>query len=193
MHLVQYLQHHWPFLTETDLRAFTKITRLVSLKRGQVFLHQGEVCHTSAFVESGLLRHYSVDADGNQRVLQFSLPNSFASNCESFLLQAPSAYCIEAVQATRLNVFRNADLNQLCTRHPVFDKVGRDVSNGILGEHKKHLMLLATFPAQLRWTELERAYPEYLKSLSVKQLAQFVGLSRETVSRLRAKRLLQVA
>jgi CRP/FNR family transcriptional regulator, anaerobic regulatory protein len=174
-------------LTEEEWTAFSRILTIKNLNRKEYFLKEGQICKSSAFISKGLFRIYSIDALGNEKIIQFNPENSFLSDCESYLSNKASDYNIEAIERSTLIVFNNADLEKLCKMFPVFDKISRQVTYEILSYYKEHLKLVMTKTPKERYDYLLANKAELVQKVSVTHLSQFLGLARETVSRLRKK------
>jgi CRP-like cAMP-binding protein len=173
-------------LTEEEWTFFLSITQTKTLEKGDFFLEQGKICQSSAFILDGTIRHFMYDTSGNERIIQFSQKLDFVSDCDSYLAQKPTLYTIQAITKADIIVFKNMDLQNMSSRFPVFDKIGREVTHKILANYREHLALLMSSPEE-RYTFMLDNKPELLQKISVTHLAQFLGLTRETVSRLRGK------
>lgn len=158
-----------------------------SLKKGSFFLQKGEVCQHSAFVEKGNLRHFMIDTSGKQKILQFSMQNEFVSDCESYMNQQPAYYSIQAIEDTTIILFNNSQLKNLSEQYPVLGQVNNQIIHQILSKYKEHIMILMNLSPHEKYQYLLDNKPEFILRISVTYLSQFLGLSRETVSRLRAK------
>jgi CRP-like cAMP-binding protein len=174
-------------LTDQEWDTFLAITKTQHLDKGEYFLTNNKICQYSAFVISGVLRHFLIDTKGNEKITQFSLPGEFVSDCESFIHQKPSDYNIQAIENCELVVFKNASLQDLSSENPKFDKIGRQVTHQILSNYKEHVMLLLNYSPQEKYQYILDNKPELVANISVTHLAQFLGLTRETLSRLRGR------
>lgn len=174
-------------LTEQEWRAFTRILNSQTIHKKQLFLQAGRVCYSSAFVVNGIFKLYTIDTQGNEKIIQFNFENTFLSDCESYINKKPSDYSIEALENSELIVYKNADLEKLCAQFPVFEKIGRQITHEIISDHKEHLKILMTMTPQERYEYLLANRPHLIQRVSVTHLSQFLGLTRETVSRLRSK------
>ncbi len=174
-------------LTEQEWSLFLAITQSKRLNKGAYFLTNDKICQYSAYVEKGILRHFFIDAKGNEKITQFSMAGEFVSNCESYIQQKPSAYNIQAISTCEIVVFKNADLQELSGSNPTFDKIGKRITTQILSDYKEHLMLLLHYSPEEKYKYILDNKPQWVLYISVTHLSQFLGLTRETVSRLRSK------
>ena len=186
--ITKYLKKLAPRIGEKELAAFLECTYPITLKPKIAFLQQGAIYYSSALVVSGVLRCFVTDNNGNDKIIQFVSENNFVSNCESYLYQTPSQYTIEAVKQTELVVIKNNDLSLLGQQWSNLAAIGKEVTLNIVTEYKNHLILMLTGSAEEKYTHLTKHKSDLIKSVPIKYLAQFLGVSRETISRLRARR-----
>jgi CRP-like cAMP-binding protein len=173
-------------ITDEEWSSFSSILSPTLLNKKECFLKAGEYCKTSAFVSSGLFKLYTTDAEGREKIFQFNIENTFLSDCDSYLNKMPSLYTIEALEKSEIIVFKNIDLEKICAAFPVFDKIGRHITHEILSYYKEHIQLLMTHSPQERYEYLMTKRPYLIQRVSVTHLAQYLGLTRETVSRLKS-------
>lgn len=174
-------------LSSDEWTAFSKILTIKNLNKKEFFLQEGQICKFSAFISQGLFKVYTIDTRGTEKIIQFNAKSSFLSDCESYLGNKPSDYNIEAIENSTLVIFQNKDLENLCKRFPVFDKIGRQVTHEILSYYKEHIKLVMTKTPQERYDYLLSNNADLIQRVSITHLSQFLGLTRETVSRLRGK------
>ncbi|KOY86256.1 hypothetical protein AD998_08955 [bacterium 336/3] len=174
-------------LTDQEWDDFWAITQIKQLKKGDYFLTNDKVCQHSAYVQKGILRHFLIDTKGNEKITQFSMKGEFVSDCESYIHQKSSAYNIQAIEPCELIIFKNASLQELSNTNPTFEKIGRQVTHQILSNYKEHLMLLLNYNPEEKYQYILKNKPEFILNISVTHLSQFLGLTRETLSRLRRK------
>jgi CRP-like cAMP-binding protein len=174
-------------LTDKEWDSFVAITKIKQLEKGEYFLTSDKICQYSAFVLSGTLRHFLIDTKGNEKITQFSMKGEFVSDCESYIHQKASDCNIQAIEKCELVVFKNSALQELSHENSKFDKIGRQVTNQILSTYKEHLMLLLNYTPEEKYKYILDNKPELISNVSVTHLSQFLGLTRETLSRLRGR------
>src|ERR1700737_4960949 len=126
LRFAQYLKDN---LGLTSLQLEQLIPKLHSkvFPKGSILLRPGETHSHAYFVETGLLRSYSIDDTGKQHVIQFAPENWFISDRGSLYFSAPSKLIIEAIEETTVIVI---------------DHHYTDYVSGLPGSHKKIEMLL---------------------------------------------------
>jgi len=143
--------------------------------------------NTLPLLKKGIFRHYMIDTLGKQKILKFSLKNEFVSDCESFMYQKPALYSIQAIEDAKIILFKNSQLKKLSEQYPVLARINNQIVQQILSSYKEHLMIIMNLSPNERYQYVLQNQPELILRISVKYLSQFLGLSRETVSRLRSK------
>jgi CRP-like cAMP-binding protein len=174
-------------LTDKEWDSFVAITKTKQLDKGEYFLTSDKICQYSAFAISGVLRHFLIDTKGNEKITQFSLAGEFVSDCESYIQQKKSNYNIQAIEKCELVIFKNFALQELSSQNSKFDKIGRQVTHQILSNYKEHVMLLLNYTPEEKYKYILHNKPALITNVSVTHLSQFLGLTRETLSRLRGK------
>lgn len=174
--------------TVVDYTLFESIISAREVEKGEVVLAEGEICRSVYFVEQGYLRTYYAREDGDLISLNFTFESDFASNLKSAINREPSKLTIEAGEDSMLWIF---DLNKLTPELKAKPEVGmfiRRMHMQMLLAAEARGNLLKIFNATERYRYLEINTPQILQRVPLKHLASFLGISRETVSRIRAKK-----
>ena len=153
-------------------------------KGGQV-LRPGQPGDRIYFVEHGLLRHYLLH-EGQEINTHFALPGTFTTDFASLASQQPSTLYVEALQPTKLWVLRRADMLALYEQAAELQVVGRGLLEQLLAQQQERLELLLRDSAAERYRYVQQRHPALLRAVSLRQLASYLGVSRETLSRVRA-------
>ena len=118
-----------------------------------------------------------------EKIIQLYQDQDFIHDCSG----KPIEYAIQAIEDCNLLCTRNEDSEMLFTQFPVFEKSGRKMTEALMLKHKAHINLLLISNPEARYKQLQKTNPELIKRLSVTHLAQYLSLSRETISRIRGK------
>lgn len=177
-------------LSKDELNAISQLqphTHRTTLKRGNYLYQSGDTPDFVVFVEFGLLRHIVTDSSDNEKIIQFYKEDDFIHDCHCYYEQKPVDYSVQALEDCELSCFKLPDVEHLTTDFPVFEKIGRKMLEGHLTNHKEHITLLMKFNPEERYKYILENNPELIQRVTVTHLAQYLGLSRETLSRMRAK------
>lgn len=179
---------HMTDLSEVDREVFNAVMSARRFKKGETVLQEGDVCRAVYFVEEGYLRTYYNKEDGSVVNLNFTFEGEFTSNTKSAINREPSKMSIEAGEDALLWVF---DLDKLSPEMKSLPSVSQFIRRTamqmlVASETRGNLLKIYT-PAE-RYHYIERNIPHILQRVPLSHLASFLGVSRETLSRIRAKK-----
>lgn len=153
----------------------------------QWLLQPGQVAQRLYFVEQGLVRGYALHA-GQEVSSWFMREGDFVISIVSFLTQQPATEYLELLEPSILHSISYAQLAELYRAFPEFNYVGRVLTERYYVQSEQRAYQLRTLPAAERYAQLVRDFPNLLQRVPLKQLASHLGISPETLSRLRARR-----
>lgn len=155
------------------------------VKKGEFLLQEGEVCQSNYFVEKGLLRMYSLDKNGKEHIIQFAPENWIMSDRSSLYFNEKSKYYIEAVEDSEILFLTPDFFANLKMQFP-----GSIANNDLLlQKHIRGLQdrvnsLLAE-TAEERYLKFIRMYPDLLQRVPQWMVASYLGITPESLSRVR--------
>ena len=157
-------------------------------RKRQYVLQDGDVCNHFSFVVHGCLRMYKLDTKGNTHVVQFATENWWMVNVGSFHERTPSELTIDALEDTLVLQINYEQLIALYTAAPKFDRIFRVlIENSFVSLQKRLLQNISSTAAE-RYLAFVEMYPHLVNRLPQVQIASFLGISPEFLSRLRNKR-----
>jgi CRP-like cAMP-binding protein len=164
-----------------------KVIEPKELKRKEHFLYQGDICKHLGFITKGYVRLYFVK-DGDEITKDFNFENSFCGSYASFSLKQPSRFNIIAMEQVKLYMLGREDLFQLFDKYPSLQKLGRLSMEYmfIRKEMREASFLLDT--AEQRYEDLLKQYPKITQRVPLKYLASYLGITAETLSRIRGNK-----
>lgn len=157
----------------------------VTLKRGQYLWQEGDTPDFEAYVNFGILRQFVTEDNGNEKIIQFFQEEYFIHDCSG----NPVEHCVQALEDCDLLTIKSNHMNweQIMLEFPAIERVSRKVAEILMLNHKEHVNLLMKSNPEERYRYLLDTNPDLVKRISVTHLAQYLGISRETLSRIRAK------
>ena len=159
------------------------------LRKRQYFLQEGDVCKYIAFIVKGSARTFTVDEKGHENVLKLSVENWWLSDFESFYLLTPSRFNIEALENLELLQSTNAQIEEFLKDIPAFAAMQNIISQNYTIANQKRMQAAITYTAEERYEDLVSNYPHFLKRFPQNMIASYLGLSPETLSRIRKNAL----
>lgn len=160
-------------------------TRYVKAK--EYYTRSGDVSRELAFLNSGVMRMFFVRADGKEINIRFFFENDFVVSYQSFLLQKPGRYFIQALKDCELVTIPYSTLQNAYTNSPLHDKFGRIIAERSYIHAEQHTESLLFYNAQERYLKLLKAHPRIFEQVPLYHIASYLGIERESLSRLRRK------
>lgn len=158
------------------------------LRRKQYLLQEGDVNKFVAFVEKGVLRSYTIDEKGGEHIIQFALEGWLISDLQSFINGTPATQTIDALEDCELALISKPSNDALIQLLPKYETWLRlQITGGYIALQRR-LNSIISLSLDQRYTYLSELYPEILQRVPQHMIASYMGLSAETLSRLRSKR-----
>ncbi len=157
-------------------------------RRRQYALQEGDVCTQFSFVVRGCLRMYKVDEKGVTHIIQFAAEKGWMIDLGSFHSGKPSALNIDALEDTMVLQISYANLILLYTQAPKFDRIFRVLIENSFVSLQERLLQNISSTAEERYLSFTQRYSHLATRLPQTQIASFLGITPEFLSRLRSKR-----
>lgn len=159
----------------------------IEIKKGDVWLKENTVSDDYLFLEKGVMRGFVNDLEGNEITTDIFTSNNVVFEVTSFFNRVKSQSNIQAI--TDCIGFRASykELNNLFHTKPEFRDFGRAilVKEFIASKQKNYAMINQT--AEQRYQNLLATHPEIFKSVPLKYIASYIGVTDSTLSRIRKK------
>jgi CRP-like cAMP-binding protein len=179
-----YFQATAPF-SEDEFAFMEPLFRPKTLGAGEVLQRAGEVATHGAFVAAGCLRSYVIDGKGKEHIVQFAPENWWLSDTTSLMTGAPSQYFIDAVEDASLLLIDPPSHLRIIDRVPGYASSFRTgMQKHAAAKDQRIVNALAT-SAEERYQEFLRTYPSIALRVPQWMLASYLGVSPETLSRVR--------
>lgn len=185
--LLAYFEKSFP-LTEEDKALIRARFHSRLYRKRQFVLQEGDVCTQFNFVVRGCLRTYKIDEKGNTHILQFATENHWINDLGSFHGAKPSALNIDALEDTVVLQISRDDLIFLYGHSPKFDRIFRILVENAYVRLQERLLQNISSNAEERYESFLELYPHLINRLSQVQIAAFLGLTPEFLSRLRGRK-----
>lgn len=179
-----FVAQHSP-LPSDQLERLLEGSRELKLERKELVLAAGDLCHHCFYIERGAVREYSLSPDGREHLLHFATEGWFIMNVESVFFSQPSSYFVETIEPSRLLLIDNECMKQLSAEEPSFGQFTR----GLLYEHirmlQERITSLQSLSAEERYLRFVAYYPEAMQRIPQMMIASYLGITPESLSRIR--------
>ena len=160
------------------------------LRKKQFLLQSGEICKVNAFVEKGIMRSYTVDEKGNEHIIQFAAEGWWISDLYSFLTGEISDYNIEALENCELLLLSRRASEELLSTVPKFESYQRLLLQGAYIAMQRRITGSLNQTAEEKYQEILKAYPQIIQRVPQHMVASYLGITPETLSRIRKQMIL---
>jgi len=157
------------------------------IRKKQYFLQEGDVCKMIAFVEKGTLREYSIGENGAEHIIQFALEGWTISDLYSFLTGEPATYNIDALEDSELVLISKTAHEELLKKVPKYETYTRLQLTGAYLAMQKRLTSIISLSLEERYANFTSVYPNIIQRVPQHMIASYMGLTPETLSRVRKK------
>ena len=156
-------------------------------KKKQYLLQEGEVCKYLAFIVKGAFRKYYLDENGNEHVVDLYIENWWAGDRESFVTSMPSLYNVEAWEDTEVFMLSRESVLTLRSECPWFNEftLKLDEQNNIATQRR--ITSSISFSAEKRYADFVKRHPYFLQRFPQHIIASYLGITKDTLSRIRKK------
>lgn len=154
------------------------------VRKGEFLLREGEIARHSIFVASGCLRTYTIDDNGKEHILQFS-PENWWTGDMSFRSNVPSQFFIEALEDSEVLLTELSSIQKLNERIPESAAHYQAALQKSMEAKTQRIVSSLSATAEERYNDFVKKYPSLLQRVPQHMIASYLGISPETLSRIR--------
>jgi CRP-like cAMP-binding protein len=162
------------------------VAKEVTFQKQEHLIDAGDKCNDLLFVQKGILRGYYTDEDGKEITNWFAEENEFATCFYAFVAQQPSFENIQALEDCKVVRLSNTALQSLYLKFPETERIGRIITENYYIRLEERLLNIQFKTAKERYQNLILSKPGLLQRASLGQIATYLGITQETLSRIRA-------
>jgi CRP-like cAMP-binding protein len=156
------------------------------LKKKQYLLRQGSVCRYHTFICSGCLRSYRIDDGGCEHIIGLSPANQWVSDPVSLLSGKPSNDFIDALEDSTFIQFSTISFKTLLADMPGFNELNNRIIKDEYNIARDRIYMMLSLHAEERYRQFIRIFPGLHDRIPVYMIASYLGVSRETLTRIRS-------
>lgn len=182
--LRKYLESKYP-LTDSESRFIESKVKPLELKKWETFVYSGEPCNSLLFITSGCLRSFSTDDSGKEHIVQFAPENWWISDQSSFFNQTQSVLTIDAIEDTEALTLDFNSYHEIRNTSPNFSALFNTLLQNNIIAYQKRIIHILSSGAEARYLDFIKTYPTLALRLPQKMIASYLGITPETLSRVR--------
>jgi CRP-like cAMP-binding protein len=177
-------------LTDKEIETIADLLTVRKFNKGTVLVEEGQICDECYFVLKGCLRQYMI-IDGIERTTQFYIENQTAVFFTSYTNQIASESYLSCVEDSLLIIGEPTKDAEFYKKFPKLEQITRAMMEQDLGKAQDALSKFIISSPEERYLDLLKTRPALLQRVPQHQLASYIGVTPESLSRIR-KRMLKV-
>jgi len=168
------------FLSNTEIRHY---------KAKTIVLNAGEVCKCSFFVNSGLLRSFTINDNIVEHILSFACEGWWIGDMYSLISQKPGNLFIEVLEDAEVVLLSKENQEKSYLEIPKLERFFRILTENSLVANQERLMDNLSLSAEERFEKFCKRYPTLIQKVPQKQIASYIGVTPEFFSKMKARLL----
>ena len=172
-------------LTEEQWNKIENVLVVKQFKKNEFILVPGEYSEDYFFVESGVIRSYTIDENGKEHVLQFGTENWIVSDRNSAFCKQQSKFYIQAIEDSTVVLLNEKLVDLIVSLNPEYLVAQNKLVQNHVRSLQDRINLLLSATAKKRYLEFIRLYPNQLSRIPQWMIASYLGITPESLSRVR--------
>ncbi|KQT23362.1 Crp/Fnr family transcriptional regulator [Chryseobacterium sp. Leaf405] len=171
-------------LTDEEFDYVKSFFILKNVRKNQFLVHEGDEVKYEFLTLEGIYKVFYIDENGKEHILQFAKKNWWMTDYVGFFKQQNAKMFVECLQdgaVVCLTLEGREKLSMELHKMEHFFRV--KLMNGYIALQQRIILLLSSTPQQ-RYEEFSKLYPDLITQIPKKYVAEYLGVSRETLSRL---------
>jgi len=159
----------------------------ITFEKGELVLDANNICTKSYFINKGILRTYFLK-DGKEISEYFCGMNEWVNSPKSFIQREKDIYYIDAIEKTQASFINVNDLVYLFDNFPEMERYARLSMGSVFGHLMERIASMRFTSAKERYNHFCETYSEIYPNIPLGMVASYLGITQETLSRIRAKK-----
>jgi CRP-like cAMP-binding protein len=159
------------------------------LRKNQYLLQAGNICRQHAFVSKGCLRSYSIDDNDMEHIVKFAPENWWIADRNSLMSGEPAILNIDALEDTEVVLLTKQDFDLICRQVSPFNDMIRSLFQRAYDASQTRVLANISLSAYEKYDHFLQRYPDLALRIPQSMIASYLGISRETLSRVRSQKM----
>lgn len=174
-------------ISDENLEKFSNAFTLQKVVKKEFLLKEGEICQFEGFVTGGCFKVFHSDQNGTEHTLYFAIEDWWVADVDSFTNSKPSQLNIQALENSEVLLISKQNKEKLYQEIPEIEKLFRIMSQKNLVALQRRMIDNLSKTADQRYLDFFAKYPKITQRLTNIQIAAYLGVSPEFVSKIRRK------
>jgi CRP-like cAMP-binding protein len=164
---------------------FFKYLSISTLKKNSIYLSENTVPNELGFIVNGLIRSYIIDANGNDKTINFFPEKNYVGDYEATQIKVSARYTFQCLERTTLVHIPYTALQEGLKQNPGLEKHARILAEKKLSTQNSRLKRFLTQTAEQRYLFFVQNNPELFNRISLTHLSSYLGIERQSLTRIR--------
>lgn len=181
--------NNYASISEKDFTIFISHFIYKKIRKKRYLLEEGEICKHMAFILKGSMRQYYIDEKGVEHVINLFIEDWWAGDRESFFMRTPSIYYVDAWEDCEVYLVSREKIIQLRDEFPAFNEMVLKLDEQNTIATQRRITASISLTAEKKYMEFLDRYPEFIQRFPQYLIASYLGITKDTLSRVRKKTL----
>ena len=183
--MLEYLKQYNLF-TDSEINEFISLATISTIKKGDFFIKQDEICTTLSFVNFGIFRSFYYSNNDEEITYCFTFPNSLLVAYSSFITQNKSEENLQALTDSEIISISKKELENLAESNNKWLNFLKIIAEKEYVELEKWIFNHQKSNAQKRYVDLIHSNPQIVQQIPLHYIASYLGITQRHLSRIRA-------
>lgn len=174
-------------ISDEKLEKYCSAFRIQKIKKKDFLLKEGDICEAEGFVLSGCFKVSRTDKNADEQILYFGVEDWWISDIDSFINQIPSQLNIQAIEDSEILLISKEDKERLYREIPEIERLMRLKFQVSIIALQRRIVDNLSKPSDERYQDFLKEYPKTAHRLTNIQIAAYLGVTPEFISRIRRK------
>ncbi|WP_350284689.1 Crp/Fnr family transcriptional regulator [uncultured Croceitalea sp.] len=170
---------------EQAFNEFYSAAETGSCKKGEVLIPVNSICRKLYIIESGIIKQFRYKEDGSEHITWFGFEDDLVTAYTSFVTQKPSLEGAEVIEDIKYTAISRDTCYTLAAKYHAMETFFREMLEIYYITADERLFFLQALTAKQKYSYIQKHHPEFIQRLPQKELSSFLGITRETLSRIR--------
>jgi len=172
-------------LSQQEIQLLESVCKPKKLRKKQFLSQEGDVWHYNAFICRGLVKTFSIAENGTEHIINFAPENYWTGDRESLMNGTPSRLNIDAIEPTELILIDKPDFERVCIEIPQLGQLVNQIIQKSFIVSQSRILANISFSAEEKYQNFLEKYPNIVNRIPQHMIASYIGITPETLTRLR--------
>jgi CRP-like cAMP-binding protein len=172
-------------ISESDFKKIEAFSISKKIRKRQYLLQEGDIWRHAAFICSGCLRVYRLTEEGTEHIMRFAIEDWWVGDRESYTTGLAAKSYIDALEDSEVLMWAKENFETLLKEIPGLKAFSEDLLAKSFNASQNRIYAAISYTAEEKYFNFIKTYPDIFNRVPLQMIASYLGVSRETLSRIR--------